>query len=41
LGQCEIGGIELSCLGGKKDIERAPPTLSRLEERYVVVWRPA
>jgi len=35
LGQFEIGGIELPCFGGKKDIERAPPTLVRLEECYV------
>ena len=35
LGQCEIGRIELTCFGGKKDIERAPPTLVRFEECYV------
>src|SRR5271166_3684498 len=29
LGQFEIGSIELTCLGGKKDIERAPPTMVR------------
>ena len=31
LGQFEIGGVELSCFGGKKNIERAPPTLVWLE----------
>jgi hypothetical protein len=25
----------MACLGGKKDIERAPPTLVRLKECYV------
>jgi hypothetical protein len=31
----EIGGLELTRLGGKKDIEPAPPALVRLEERDV------
>jgi hypothetical protein len=35
LGQFEIDSIELACLGGKKDIERAPPALVRLKECYV------
>jgi hypothetical protein len=28
-------GVELTCLGGKEDIESAPPALVRLEECYV------
>ena len=27
--------VELSCLGGQKDVERAPPALVRLKERHV------
>jgi hypothetical protein len=35
LGQFEIGGVELSCFGGKTNVERTRPALVWLEECYV------